>query len=208
MAVDSPYALVEEYRVRVSSVGNAGDVEILAQLKAVSRFIDRRTRRFFTQDAAVVTRIFDGNGQEKLWLPADIASATGLIVTVDLDGDYSFADDTALTLDTDFRLGPINADKGSEARPFEWIKVHPNSTRLSIWPEQEAAIQIAATWGWPAIPEAIKEVTIAITRDLRDRQMAGPANVLQDVDIARQLAPQTAWLLRDIERQYARPPSF
>ena len=207
-AVTDPYATALEYRARTGGSGTGDDATILLQTTAVSRYLDARLRRFFTQDAAAVTRIFDGNGQEKLWLPADIASITGLIVTVDLDGDYSFTDETALVLDTDFWLGPMNADKGAEVRPFEWMKVHPNSTRLSIWPEQQRAIQITAIWGWSAVPSAIKELCIAITRQLRDMEESGFTLTLENVDAAIRVSPQTAWLLRDIEREYARPPSF
>src|SRR3972149_2249474 len=105
MAVVDSYATLAEYKVRVNLTTTGDDAAITAQLGAVSRLIDRECRRFFTQDAAVVTRIFDGNGASRLWLPADIATATGLVVKVDLNGDYDFLDaNESLTLDTDFWL--------------------------------------------------------------------------------------------------------
>src|SRR3990172_7553843 len=125
-AVTDAYATPAEYRARTDKSDLGEDTEIDGQLSAVSRFLDKRMRRFFNQDAAVVTRTYDGNGRAKLWLPDDIATATGLVVMADLDGDYDFSDETALVLNTDFWLGDYDADKGSEPRPFEWLGIHPN----------------------------------------------------------------------------------
>src|SRR3990167_5079751 len=110
MAVTDAYATAAEYRERTTKSDASDDDTILAQLKAVSRWLDRRLRRFFTQDAAVVARIYNGNGEQILWLPDDIATATGLIVKVDLNGDYDFSDSgETLSINTDFWLGPYNA---------------------------------------------------------------------------------------------------
>lgn len=206
-AVTDAYATAAEYRARVGKTGTGDDTLLDLQLGAVSRFLDKRLRRFFTKDAAAVTRVFDGNGEVRLWLP-DIASSTGLVVKVDLDGDYLFTDETALTLDTDFWLGPPDADKGSEPRPWEYIEVSPNSTLLSCWPDQGRSVQIAAIWGWPAVPNAIKELTVNITRQLRDLETAGGALVLQDIETAAQISPQTSYLLVAIERMYGLPQPF
>ena len=86
VAVNDVYVSVAEYKDRVGKSATGDDEEILAQLTAVSRYLDKRLRRFFTKDVAVVTRIFDGNGELRLWLP-DIATSTDLVVKVDLDGD-------------------------------------------------------------------------------------------------------------------------
>jgi len=209
VAVTDAYATAAEYRGRTTKSDAGDDATILAQLKAVSRFLDSRLRRFFTQDAAVVARLFDGNGCSRLWLPADLATATGLIVKVDMDGDYAFtgASET-LTLDTHFWVGPDNADKGSESWPYEFLEVVPNNSVLSAWPEQRKAVQVTAKFGWPAIPQAIIELTVAVTRTLRDMQIAGGTMTLENIDAAIGLKPDTALLWRDIQRQYKRTTRF
>ncbi|OGT26066.1 MAG: hypothetical protein A2Z17_06870 [Gammaproteobacteria bacterium RBG_16_66_13] len=207
-AVTDPYAVALDYRARVGKTGTGSDTDILAQLTAVSRYLDLRLRRFFTQDAAVVTRLYDGNGEARLWLPDDIATSTGLVVTVDLDGDYSFADETALTIDTDFWLGPENADKGSEPRPWEYLDVHPSSGQLSIWPDQQRAIQVTAKFGWPAVPAAIKEATISITRQLRDMEESGMTYALQEIDTVVNQSREMSALLWRLQQVYAKPSKF
>lgn len=208
MAVESPYATAAEYRARTSQSGTGDDATILLQTTAVSRYLDARLRRFYTQDAAVVTRIYDGNGEQRLWLPDDIAMTTGLVVTADQDGDYDFSDETALTLNTDYWVGPWNAGYGSEPRPYTFLEVSPNSANLSAWPEQLRSVQVVAKFGWPAVPAAIKEITVAITRQLRDLEKSGVTQAIQNIDTVIQQSPELAGLMARIERMYARPPRF
>ncbi|MBF8255137.1 MAG: phage gp6-like head-tail connector protein [Anaerolineales bacterium] len=205
MAVDDAYATAAEYRAATTKTDATDDASILSQLKGVSRYWDYRCNRFFTQDAAVVVRTFDGKGECELWLPADIATATGLIVKADLDGDYSFADETALVLDTDFWLGPSDADKGPEPRPWEILEVHPNSAQLSAWPCQQKALQVTAKFGWPAVPQAIKDATIALTRYMRDFQEQGMHFTLQNTDSVVSDSREMRFLLTKIESVYKRP---
>jgi hypothetical protein len=205
-AVTDAYVKAEEYRSRIDKTVTEDDGAIDGQLKAVSRFIDQRMRRFFTQDAEAVARVLDGNGETKLWLPADIATTTGLAVKADLDGDYTC--ETTLTLNTDFWVGPSNADKGAEPRPFEWLKVRPDSSNLSVWPDQEQAVQVTAVWGWPAIPEAIKELTVAITRYLRDLEQAGATLTMQNIESTIQQSPRLNLLLVQMQDMYAKGRSF
>jgi len=205
-SISDPYATAAEYRDRVDKTDTGDDATILAQLTTVSRFLDLRLRRFFTQDAAVVVRTFDGNGEALLWLPADIATVTGLVVKVDLNEDYLFTGATeTLTINTHFWVGPADVDKGPEPRPYECLEVVPNNGLFDVWPEQQRAVQVTAKFGWPAIPGGIKERTIDLTRQLRDVQEAGAAMTLQNIEAAIPLSPQLRLLLWDIERQYAKP---
>jgi hypothetical protein len=205
-AIGDPYATAAEYRDRVGKTDTGADATILAQLTAVSRYLDRRLHRFFTQDAAVVVRTFDGNGDTMLWLPADIATVTDLVVKVDLNEDYDFGEaNETLTINTHFWVGPQDAEKGPEPRPFDCLEVVPNNGVFDAWPEQVRAIQVTAKFGWPAVPNAIKEVTISVTRQLRDILESGVTLTMQNIDAGVQSSPSTMALILDIERMYSRP---
>jgi hypothetical protein len=200
------YATAEEFRQRTSKGDATEDDVILSQLVTVSRFLDLRLRRFFTQDAAAVVRTFDGNGEALLWLPADIATTTGLIVKVDLNEDYDVTDaGETLTINTHFWVGPADADKGPEPRPYEYLEVVPDNGLFDVWPDQKRAVQVTAKFGWPAVPGGIKERTIDLTRQMRDVLEAGATMTLQSIETALPLSPQLRLLLWDIERQYAKP---
>jgi len=207
-AVTDAYATAEEYRARVDQSDATGDDVLLSQLSAVTQYLKNRLGRFFTRDAAVVVRTFDGNGQRRLYVP-DIATATGLIVKVDLDGDFDFdgADET-LTIGTHFWVGPANADKGPEVWPFGYLEIIPGNGRLEVWPARARAVQVTASFGWPAVPGAIKEATISVTRQLRDMQEAGATLTLQSIETAVNVSPNMSALLFDMERQYAKQTWF
>ena len=206
-SLTAAYATAAEYRARCDSTVSTDDATILEDLTAVSRFFEVRTKRFFTKDSAPVTRSFAGNGRRKLWLPVDIASATGLVVKADLDGDYDFDDSIeTLTLNRHFWLGPRDAAKGPEAWPFQYLQVRPapDNGALDVWPDQEEAVQVTAIYGWPAVPGAIKAATIGITRQLREMLSSGPTLTLENISAGIQMSPRMSFLLRDIERMYGR----
>lgn len=188
-----------------------------AQLKAVSHFVDTQSRRKdgFNQSTSVETRVFDGNGKAAVWLKSqegyiDIATSTGLIVKVDLNGDYAYTgSNETLTLDTHFWLIPDNAGSGADPKPWGGLELIPTNTVATVWPQQRRAIQVTAKFGFPEVPEAIKELTINLTRMLRDVNETGMLLQYQaGGDGTVQVTQQMDRLTRDILRAYARPPSF
>jgi len=211
LAAGDSYATAGDYGSHVDKTATDDDVDLAFQLNAVSRFIDRRVRRRdgFNKTAAAEARIYDGNGKSLLWLPDDIATVTGLIVKTDLNGDYDYVDaNETLTINTHFWPGPYNADKGSEPKPYEWLELRPDNSVVTSWPLQRRALEVTAVFGWPEVPTAIKELTIALTRYLRDIQESGMTFALNAIDTAVSESRQMSFFLRDIEKMYARPPSF
>ena len=206
MAVTDAYATAAEYRARVDKAGTGDDAAVLpSQLAAMSRYIDWKTQRHFTQDAAVTTRLYDGNGKSDLRLEDDIASVSGLVVKVDTDGDYDFSEpEETLTLNTHFWLDAPRAAFGSEPQPWGRLQVVPSNGVLSAWPCQRRAVQITAIFGWPAVPAAIKEATIALTRQLRDIQTSGMTLTLENLDAQIQVSPQASNIIRDLIKVYRR----
>jgi hypothetical protein len=118
MALTDAYATIAEYRSRATKNSNSNDAEIQDQLDGVSRFFDVRCNRFFNMDDSVQTRYYSGTpwpqarqvhdlnyesvqqlARPIFYLEDDIATTTGLIVTVDLDGDS--VPETVLTIDND-----------------------------------------------------------------------------------------------------------
>lgn len=202
MAVTDRYAEAADYRNRVGKQSTDDDDVINDQLTAISRYLDQRLGRFFTKDAEPVARYYSGSGGTILELDDDIAVAFGLVVKVDEDEDGSFADENALEVNTDFWLGPYNADKGPEPQPYEFLELNPNSTRLSYWPAAPRNIEVTASFGWPAVPGAIKEATIAICRQLRDTHEAGGDATVELVEQTVGRSPHLTALMLDLERMY------
>jgi len=218
MPVTDAYASVAEYRSHIGKSETAEDATVLSPaLAAVSRLLDKQTGRFFTKDALALARVFSGLDAMRLYLP-DIASLTGLIVKVDLNADWDYVDaDETLTKDTHFFVGPENADKGPEPQPWRWLDIVPNNGRLdrwrrNVWGEDAAQVlrfvEVTALWGWPAVPGAIREATILITREILDLEKSGFSLALQNIDTAVNLAPAAFSIVQRIKREYGNTSLF
>lgn len=227
MAVTDAYATATEYLAGIDQTDTTENTEIDAYLAAVSRLIEKRcgempsgVRRHFTKDASVTARLFehpgggetvliDGivpvtRGAARLWVD-DISTLTGLIVKVDLNRDYDVADSgETLTITTDYFVGPANASAGAEAEPYTWIDINPNTTTLHSWPTHIRSIEVTAAFGWPAVPEAIKRATIALTKQLRDVSKAPYTLTLEALEQRLPLTGGGAKILDDIVRRYSR----
>ena len=208
MAVTAAYATAAEYRSRTGQSDATDDTLLGALLGAVSRLIDRESERFFGIDAAVVARLYDGNGLTRLYID-DVATATGLIVKVDLDDDYAFtgASET-LTEGTHYWIGPANAGLGSEVSPFRFLDIVPANGRLSVWPSGLRKVQVTAKFGWAAVPAAIKEATILVTRELRELEKSGFTLTLENIDQGINLSPAAFSLIQRIKAEYGRRRLF
>lgn len=167
-AIGDPYCTVVDYKARIGSAAAwatdaTRDAVVLSQLKAISRYIDRRVGRFFTKDAAAVARLYF----RELYKDATVLVVDDLVsvttIKVDVNDDGSFAE-TALAT-ADYELRPLNADKGPEPRPYTQIY----ATRVGAqraWPAG-IRIQVTGVYGWPAVPEAIQDATVQLAGILR-----------------------------------------
>lgn len=163
-AVTDAYATAAEYRAAIKKTDSTVDAAILVDLKAVSRYIEAQTRRFFTQDAAAVARIYYPRQAGRRLRVDDIGSVTNLSIKRDTDRDGSYSDETAFA-STDYELWPLNADKGPEPQPWDEIVLPFASTQSPF--SCDIPVQVTAIWGWPAVPPAIKRACIELTGILR-----------------------------------------
>jgi hypothetical protein len=95
MALSDPYATAAEYRAVVNRSDVSADAQILTDLTAVSRYLEKKLGRFFNKDTGDVTRTYlIPAASDRLWI--DDLSAAPTSITIDLNGNGSFADETAL----------------------------------------------------------------------------------------------------------------
>lgn len=193
MALTDAYATYAEYNAVVGASDTGSNTAIESDLKAVSRWLDRRLGRFFNQDNSVSTRVyivpisrnrrpytrpdwaesenpfFYGGFQRGLEVD-DIATTNSLEIKIDADNNGSFADDTALNT-TDYELLPRNAPQGPEPRPYTRVEIPSWSQSGGFNPG--GRVQINAVHGWGAVPAAIKLATIRLTATIRTGLAAG-----------------------------------
>jgi len=213
MAVGDAYATAATYRGVTNKDSTAEDTEIDADLLAVTRYLTRRLDQFFTKDATVAVRLYDGTGTPRLWLTdheqvPGISSLTGLIVKVDLNADYDVTDSgETLTVDTHFWAGPQDANLGAEARPWRYLDLVPGNSVVTIWPNQQRAVQVTAAFGWPAVPKAIEIGTCHLTAILR-LETARSITSRSDVGEILGASREAQGIVNDLVAQYRKLPTF
>jgi hypothetical protein len=223
--VTDVYATVAEYRTRVGRLdpGAGDDALIAADLLAISRYLDRKLGRFFTQDAAPVARTYttaparwgvqmpagmSWDVAENPWRAAgltrvlhidDLVAVTEIVVDEGRDG--SFVGDVPLT-PNDYLLLPQNAPLGPEPRPYTAIELTPWG-RLIAWPAL-VRVRVTGIWGWPAVPEPVRAATIELARLLRLETPRATTRVNETLDQVVSTSPQARAIVDDLVRQYAR----
>lgn len=170
MAITNGYCTLAEVKSAARISDSTDDTLLENCIEAASRRIDGYVGRFFYQTTATIkfyltdTSIVTPNSYNSYVLNvSDLVSITTL-KTDDL-GDATFATTWSAG---DYRLEPLNAVAFS--RPFR--KVVATNTGKSfpvITAPPMPGIQIAGVWGWPAIPDDIREACILMSLRLFSR---------------------------------------
>lgn len=200
MAITDSYATVEDYRALAGRLDGAQDETIKDDLDAVSRYMEGCLHRFFTNDAAVVNRIYVPRQTSRCMYIDDIATTTGLVIKVDTDRDGVFTDEDAWAA-TDYELWPRNADKGPEPQPWDELVIPMYSTKYAF--AAGYPVQVTARFGWPSVPSAIKRSCIELTRILR-LESPRASNRFNDMGEVLMSTRRARDIIEDLTKAYGR----
>jgi hypothetical protein len=159
------YCSVEELKSRLNITDTTDDFELMLAVQAASRFVDEICGRYFWRGTDTRTYV-----PESIWRQSvdDLVSVTTLKVDQDGDGAY----EQTWTAGTDYALEVApgrynNASKG-EAWPYTgFVAVNSGKLLPFIWPWRHLdAVQVAGTFGWPAVPLAVKQAALIAAADL------------------------------------------
>lgn len=206
------YATLAELKgdIGIPSADTADDVTLQLALDAASAQVDRFCDRSFSATSA--TRLYRVPGPAWPGRPAvpvtvvevdPISTTVGLTVTTDDNDDGTF--ETTWTINTDFRLEPINA--AADGRP--WTRLVALGTRW--WPRTfyHPGVSVAASFGWPGgvAPAPVKEATIRQAARLWKRKdapfgVAGSVEFGSEMRLLAKLDPDVESLLRPYRRNW------
>jgi len=156
------YITMTEFRDYIGSDSGIGNKQAVAELaiSTASREIDAFCgRNFFQQDLT----LYFSPEQNNLWIldfgDNDLATTSGLTVHVEfgIDGTYP----EVRTFGTDFICEPINQSvNGIGGWPFTYLR----AINGKIWPQRyidyyRDTVKIVGTFGWPAVPDPVKQAT-------------------------------------------------
>ena len=155
MAITNGYCTLTEVKAALRITDNIDDTLLENAVEAASRRIDGECSRRFYIDATTSARTYAANRSTFVFVD-DIATTTGLVVKVDdtFSGSYS----TTLTVGTDYQNEPMNAAAQNE--PITLLRAL--NVGFPVEGNGRALIEVTAKWGWPAIPDAIREATVLL----------------------------------------------
>lgn len=156
MSITNGYATLAELKavMRIPSIDTVDDALLNTSIEAASRQLDGHCERVFYQAAG--TRVYTPN-DSILVETDDIVSVT--TIKSSADGKGVFGTTWAAT---DFQLEPLNGQAGGIVTPANKIRAVGDY----LWPTygEEATVQVVGTFGWAAVPIAIKQATLMLAQ--------------------------------------------
>jgi hypothetical protein len=150
MAIGDPYVTSAELEAHISGgTSTESAAGLLLAVQAASRWVEGWCRRQFNKASTSSARLYRVTNPGRIWVD-DIATST---VTVGDGTGYTNTWDAA-----DFLLEPIGAlNYGATGEPYTSLSVIGARRFLLDYP---GLVQVTATWGWPAVPEDVKQATL------------------------------------------------
>jgi hypothetical protein len=141
------YVNLTMLKANLSITDSADDTTLTQALNSASVAIDDYCGRTFSLATQATERRFRTRRSD-YFMVDDIGTLDDLVVTVN---------DAELVLDTHFETAPDNAlDRG---RPITAFRAH----QAFFWPTYyhgRPSLHVTAHWGWPAVPEPVKQACL------------------------------------------------
>jgi hypothetical protein len=196
LAITNGYASLAETKAALRISDAIDDTLLEMAIESASRLIDGyASRNFYSSGTA--TRYYVADNEFVVQLD-DLANGT-VTVRSSEQGNGLFD----VTWDTDdYQLEPLNAVLDGQAWPYTSIRAIGDY----LWPIEggEALVQITGTWGWPALPIAIKQACIIQASRIYKR-LDSPLGVagfgdLGAIRVSRNLDPDVEQLVMPYKR--------
>lgn len=161
------YATVGELTAHTRISDTADDAQAAIAIATASRAIDNRCNRQFGKVPVAEARTYTPrwSRHRQGWrVPIDdLMTATGLLVAVDQDGSGAYATTIAT-----YRLRPTNAVVAGQP----WTELFIPSTAVITLGTVSLAdsVQVTASWGWPGVPDAIRQACLLQASRLLSRR--------------------------------------
>lgn len=198
------YATLEALKVFVGIPDDdtADDTVLTLALDSASAQIDAFCDRTFTADSMATIR--DYSVAQTGYVDVDpISTTTGLVVQSDDNNDGTF--ETTWTIDTDFRLEPINAAAHGEP----WTRLVALGTRWFPRLAYRPGVRVTAKFGWPGgtAPAAVENAALIQASRLFKRKdspfgVAGSVEFGSEIRLLAKLDPDVESLLRQYRRNW------
>ena len=189
------YVALSELKSALGITGSTDDDFLNLAIDSAEESIDDLCGRVFTAAGSASARTY--RAQPYLAVTDDISTLTGLVVKTDTSGDGTF--DTTWA-STDIQAEPLNnLVKGRSVNNLRAV----GSYTFPVYGDGLASVEVTADWGWPAVPDSIKQSALMLASRLYSRK-ASPMGVIGVGDFGpvrvSRSDPDIAHLLMDYRR--------
>ena len=156
MAITNGYATLAEVKAVLRLTDGTDDALLEQTIEGASRRIDGYCNRFFYQTASTAIRLY---ARFSYRLTVEDLSSGNITLKTDDDGDGTY--ETTWTTNTDYILEPTNASLTS--RPFTLIQATGGKSFPLFSEPDLPGVEVTAVWGWPAVPDDIREACVLLS---------------------------------------------
>lgn len=176
MAITNGYCTLNELKsaLRIPTADTVDDSLLEMAIESASRAIDTYTNRyFFNAGTAVRYFIADSNAYTVI---DDAITITEVATADDLDSSFNTVWDA-----TDYQKEPLNGVSGGITG---WPTTAIRAIDDKVFPinYHEALVRVTGTWGWSAVPIAVKQATVFTAARFFKRNES-PLGVLSSPDL-------------------------
>lgn len=161
MTIVNGYATLEDLKalLRIPASDTVDDAQLSRAIEAASRRIDGVCDRIFYQEPTTSARVYDATNLSSVSID-DVSTIAGFSVRVDDGFDYN----TIIVNNVDFRIEPLN--NLAKGLPFyRLVSLSGVFPRSTVRP----GVQVTARWGWPSVPNPIRDATLLMAGRLFKR---------------------------------------
>lgn len=147
------YATLAQVKAALRITDQIDDSTLNTAISAASRWVDGWCGREFAVASGTATRDYIPTGRMEPLMVDDLTSVVSIKIDEDLDRSFS----TTLNA-IDYQLEPVNGLSFGNAYPYTRIRPQEDG----YWPTSysRATVRVEATFGWPAVPDAVRDATI------------------------------------------------
>ena len=138
-------------RLNIASSDSGADDMLESIIEAVSRSIDDKCNRHFYIDTEARSKYYTAKDGDYLFV--DEIGCTDSDVSIAIDNDGNGVTDISFS-DSDFNLVPYDANVDN--LPYQKIEISAVG-RYAFPAGVRKGVKVTAKFGWPAVPEPIKE---------------------------------------------------
>lgn len=147
------------------------DYDATRAIAAASRGIDEYCGRRFFSDGTETVRYYSPVEWGYVQIDDMISCSS---ISTDQDNDGTF--ETAWTVNKDYFLEPLNA--AADGKPYEQVRINPSGSLRWPWWSWKRSVAVTGTFGWPAVPDQVREATTILASRLIRRKREAPFAVI------------------------------